>query len=549
MTRRLLLLLPLLSLQIGLGSITARAQLVGDMADAMTSLSEPRVEQAGKKAVFTFASERVGSEFNGVVVQGFASAEGLEGWIRFEEEAAWSHWQALYLVRSATDGGFMAAYRGDVFRRDQRFELRFDLDGANDLEIVGAGVFDNRKDADRSAGALDTPVPEKGAQGDFVIVPSKLHPRSVWGAEAFRGTPIPLNRPDYTTITFHHTAGFGATTLEEGLQQVKNIQDFHQNGRGWSDIGYQFVMDRSGRLYQGRPFLNNTVLFEDGPPLAQGAHVGGFNTGNIGVSVLGCYHPPEGSNCQDEMTPAAFDSLLTMFSYLVERYGVTLPNIKGHRDFSATACPGDNNYPMLPAIRSSVEELLRTGNRPLGAASMDATADEAGVVRLSWLFLEDRGIAGYRIERLDGDQETIIYEGEGATPEAFVDAQVNRPGAVAYRLTARNASGRTQILATAQATVETPDAFVLAHNFPNPFTGTTTIRYFLERDGIVSLKVFDITGREVATLDDAYRERGHWYTATFDGRGLAAGTYYYRIQVEGFAGIDFDKTRGIVLVK
>ena len=249
------------------------------------------------------------------------------------------------------------------------------------------------------------------------------------------------------------------------------------------------------------------------------------------------------------MTPAALDSLLTKFAYLVERYGVTPPNIGGHRDFSATACPGDNNYGMLPSIRASVEELLITGNQPLGIASMAATSDEAGVVRLTWQFLEDRGIAGYRIDRIEGEQEILVYEGISAAPESFVDAGVNRSGAVSYQLTARNASGRAQILATAQATVEAPGAFVLAHNFPNPFTSTTIIRYFLQRDGIVSLKVFDIMGREVATLDDTFRERGHWYTATFDAGNLAAGTYYYRIQVEGFADIDFDKTRGIVLVK
>ena len=546
MTQRLLILLSLLT---GLGSMTAHGQLVGDMADVMVSVSEPRLTQTGKKTSFTFAAERIDDAFNGVVVQGFASAERLEGWIRFEQEDGWSNWQALYLVRSATDGGFMAAYRGPVFRLNQRFDLRFDLDGADDLALVGVGVFDNRKDADHRTGGADTRSSDKSPQDDFVIVPPMLITRAEWGAEAFRGTHISLNRPDYTNITFHHAAGFGATTLEEGLRQVKNIQDFHQNGRGWSDIGYQFVMDMSGRLYQGRPFMSNTVPFEDGPPLAQGAHVGGFNTGNIGVSVLGCYHPPEGSNCRGEMTPAALDSLLTMFSYLVERYGVSLPNIKGHRDFSATACPGDNNYVMLPAIRSSVDELLRTGNRPLGIASLEATTDEAGIVRLEWLFLEDRGIDGYRIERLEGDRETIIYEQDGAAPETFVDAYVGHPGEIAYRLIARDAGGRAQILATAQTTVETPDTFVLAHNFPNPFTGTTAIRYFLDRAGIVSLKVFDVTGREVATLDNTYRERGNWYTATFDGRSLAAGAYYYRIQVEGFAGIDFDKTRTIVLVK
>ena len=504
MIRRLLLSIGLL---IALGS-PARAQLVGDMADAMALLSAPRVEQAGKQAQVTLASEPVAGPFNGVVAQGFSSAAEIEGWVRFDEADGWSDWHALYVVRSATDGGFMAAYRGAIFRSDQRFELRFTLDGADDFDLIGAGVFDNRNDADRRRGAAVS-IPDGAAKGASVIVPPVLIPRAAWGAESFRGTPIPLNRPDYVNITFHHTAGFGATTLEEGLQQVKNIQDFHQNGRGWSDIGYQFVMDRSGRLYQGRPFLNNSVSFEQGPPLAQGAHVGGHNTGNIGVSVLGCYHPPEGTSCQDQMTPAALDSLLTMFAYLVERYGAPTENIMGHRDFSATACPGDNNYPMLPTIRASVAELLRTGNRPLGTASLAATADEAGVVRLEWAFLDDFGITSYRIERVVDDIATVIFEGQGAVPEVFSDAQVSQAGEVTYRLTARNAAGREQILATAQATVEAPASFVLAHNFPNPFTGTTTIRYFLERAGIVRLKVFDVMGREVATLDDEYRGRLH----------------------------------------
>ena len=543
MTRRILLIIPLL---ITLAT-TARAQLVGDMAEAMVPLSTPQVEQAGKQAQVTLASESVAGPFNGVVMQGFSSATDVEGWIRFDEAEGWSDWHALYLVRSVTDGGFMAAYRGEVFRTNQRFELRFTLNGADDFDLLGAGIFDNRNDADRRLDAA--PTQDRAGKGAFVIVPPALILRTTWGAEAFRGTPIPLNRPDYVNITFHHAAGFGATTREEGLQQVKNIQDFHQNGRGWSDIGYQFVMDMSGRLYQGRPFLNNSVPFETGPPLAQGAHVGGHNTGNIGVSVLGCYHPPEGSACRDQMTPAALDSLQTMFAYLVERYGVEPDNIMGHRDFSATACPGDNNYPMLPSIRSRVADLLLTGNRPLGTASLAAAADEAGVVRLEWAFLDDFGITSYRIERVYDEAATVIFEGEDAIPEVFSDVGVSQAGEVTYWLTARNAAGREQVLATTQAIVEAPESFVLTHNFPNPFTGTTTIRYFLERAGIVRLKVFDAMGRDITTLDDQYRDGGFWYTATFDGRGLAGGTYFYRIQVEGFAGIDYDKTRSVVLIK
>ena len=128
-----------LSLLISFGLSTAHAQLVGDMADVLVTVSEPRLTQTGKKTSFTFTAERVDDAFNGVVVQGFAAAETLEGWIRFEQEEGWSDWQALYLVRSATDGGFMAAYRGPVFRQNQRFDLRFDLDGADDLDLLELG--------------------------------------------------------------------------------------------------------------------------------------------------------------------------------------------------------------------------------------------------------------------------------------------------------------------------------------------------------------------------------------------------------------------------
>ncbi len=527
------------------GVPAARAQLVGDMAEAAVALAAPRVEQAGKRAAYTFESAGVAEAFNGVVVQGFADGEGFEGWIRFEETDGWGAWLPLYVVRSATDAAFLAAYRSDTFRQGGRFELRFSTETGGRLHLVGAGVFDNRRDADRLAGA----APGAGAKASDHLFPPVMYARPVWGAAPFIGNPIPLARPSHDYITFHHAAGFGATTLDEGLQQVKNIQTFHQNGRGWSDIGYHFVMDQSGRLYQGRPFLTEPVALKEVPRLVQGAHVGNNNTGNIGVCVLGCYHPPEGANCRDAITPAALDSLVTMFAFLSDAYGVPTNQIKGHRDFSSTACPGDNNYPLLPQIRQRVQDLLRTGNQPLGAATLDAASDDAGVVRLAWTFLEDNGITAYRIERVYDDEAAVVFEGEGALPDAFTDAGLTRPGTVAYRLTARNAAGREQILAAAQVAIAAPGDYVLAHNFPNPFREATTIRYFLEQDGLVTLAVYDVTGRRVALLADAFQDGGRWYARSFDGRGLPGGTYFYRLRVDGFAGLVYDKTRAVTLVR
>ncbi|QXD15622.1 N-acetylmuramoyl-L-alanine amidase [Rhodocaloribacter litoris] len=525
----------------------ATGQILHDLTERTVPLSPADPVVAGKRATLTTASPAVEEPFNGVVVQGYASDPDVQGWIRFEERGGWGAWRPMRLIRSATDGTFAGGYRDEVYRSGLRFELRFAYAAGTAFHLVGAGVFDNRNDEDRQApGGV---VPHHGKKAGHII-PPPLITRAEWGAAPFRGTPSPLAPNGYEYMTFHHAAGYSATTKEEGIRQVKAIQDLHQNVRGWSDIGYQFLIDRGGHLYQGRPFLDDATSLEEVPALALGAHVGGHNTGNIGVSLLGCYHPPEGSFCQEVITPEALETYVVLFAFLSERYGVAPELIRGHRDFSSTACPGDNNYVLLPSLREDVAHLLLTGNEPLGQAVMAATVDADGVVRLSWEFIEAPGIAGYRIERTSGGITTVVTEGEGAAPGLYADAGVTKPGPVRYELYARSATGREQLLATTEVTVEAPAAlYVLAQGFPNPFHRRTTIRYYLERDGIVRLHVYDATGREVRTLVEAYQRSGQWYTVPFDAAGLPAGTYFYRLRVEGFSGLDFDRTGTLVLVR
>jgi hypothetical protein len=93
-----------------------------------------------------------------------------------------------------------------------------------------------------------------------------------------------------------------------------------------------------------------------------------------------------------------------------------------------------------------------------------------------------------------------------------------------------------------------PSRYALAQNYPNPFNPSTVIRYSLPADGNVSLKVYDIAGREIATLVNDFRRAGT-YEARFDagsvsGRVLASGVYFYRV-VTG----DFTETKKMVLLK
>ena len=79
---------------------------------------------------------------------------------------------------------------------------------------------------------------------------------------------------------------------------------------------------------------------------------------------------------------------------------------------------------------------------------------------------------------------------------------------------------------------ETPQQFVLHQNFPNPFNPTTRIAYSLSRASHITLNVFDLAGREVATLIDRNEEAG-LHSAKFDATRLASGVYIYRLEAGG----------------
>jgi hypothetical protein len=185
--------------------------------------------------------------------------------------------------------------------------------------------------------------------------------REVWGAnEAIRRAP-----PRYaTSVRFavvHHTAGSNSYTASQSAAIVRGIEVYHVKGNGWNDIGYNFLVDKYGQVFEGRyGGVDKNVI---------GAHAEGFNTGSSGVAVLGTY----GSAAPSSAARTALASLLAWrldvahvdpLSSLTWASGgnarfpsgvpVMLRAVSGHRDTGFTTCPGAALYAQLGAVARQV---------------------------------------------------------------------------------------------------------------------------------------------------------------------------------------------------
>jgi hypothetical protein len=90
--------------------------------------------------------------------------------------------------------------------------------------------------------------------------------------------------------------------------------------------------------------------------------------------------------------------------------------------------------------------------------------------------------------------------------------------------------------AISQLTTEVPDGYKLYQNYPNPFNPTTKIQFSLHKAGFVTLKVYDLLGREITTLVSEYKNAGT-YVVDFDASDLSSGVYFYRMESNGFSDV------------
>ncbi len=137
-------------------------------------------------------------------------------------------------------------------------------------------------------------------------------------------------RDSYQTLVIHHSAFYEAS----GIATLLEVQRLHREDRGWADVGYHYLVDRDGAIYEGRNLR------------VRGAHTQGRNTGSAGVCLLGDFR-------YKSPTPAQWAGLAAVSRWLIAELGLT--HLAAHNQFNeGTLCPGATVLEQLPALVESL---------------------------------------------------------------------------------------------------------------------------------------------------------------------------------------------------
>lgn len=281
--------------------------------------------------------------------------------------------------------------------------------------------------------------------------------RAQWGADERKVRYSPTYMPTIKGAVLHHTAGRNSYSSSQVPSILRGDYAYHLS-RGWSDIGYNALVDRFGRIWEGRAGGLDLPIM--------GAHAGGFNTDTFGVSMIGNYDVarPSAASVTALAKVVAWkldlshrdplgSTRLTSAGGGTARYPagrtVVLPVIMGHRNTGYTACPGRYLYPYLSSIRTRVRTMMK-------ASLLDPVGPPESVLRGTKVSITARALAaqswrldvtapfgGGRVARISGSARA------GRPIKATWNGRLTggaqaRPGRYRLTLTSSSARGRAR---------------------------------------------------------------------------------------------------------
>lgn len=262
--------------------------------------------------------------------------------VRTGSQNSWSEWQELHVSEDAFVASDATARVSDLLFVPLATQIQFSADLQTSdttrtprFESIGFDFMNPDP-------GPDAPAPTLSAQSATGSQPTIIS-RAQWGAdESLMDWP-----PQYAsikTIVVHHTAGASGP---DTAAIVRGIYQYHAQTLDWGDIGYNFLIDPQGRIFEGRTGGWGVI----------GAHALGYNTGSIGISLIGTYE-------SSPITPAAEQSLVQLTAFISAKYDLDPtathyfidkngPVLGGHRDYGQTLCPGTAEYATLPRVRTA----------------------------------------------------------------------------------------------------------------------------------------------------------------------------------------------------
>ena len=367
-------------------------------------------------------------------------------------------------------------------------------------------------------------------------------PRSGWNADEKIRRASPSFAPVLRLALVHHTAGANGYTAAQSPAIVRAIELYHVQGNGWNDIGYNFLVDRFGQVFEGRyGGIERNVV---------GAHAEGFNTGSVGVAVLGEYGSlPVAQKARDALAAllawrldvAHIDpaTTLSVLSGGNARFPAGLPvflrTVSGHRDTGFTDCPGNALYGILNDLTGDV---ARRGLPKLYAPVVTGTVP--GLVRFKARL---SSALPWTVDVYDATGLAVgSYSGLGPTVDWIWDGTPFPAGKYSYAI--RSDETLTPALGTigGPGGVETLSVAGLAADpetvSPNDdgVADETTITYTLNAPANVTVNLLDDLGVEVATVAAKAWKRAGEHAVTFDPVLLPDGIFHIGLSATATGG-------------
>ena len=398
--------------------------------------------------------------------------------LRTRTDGVWSEWQQMHDdsdhapdpgTEGEVKGGTDATVVGDV----DDVQVRATSDSGTTPQELALAIVDPGEDVapteeapaidtgdlgegDSTDGTTGTPTATRSgdvatltANGMATAPKPQIFSRAQWGADERLRDPGSLHYGEIDAGFVHHTVNANSYTKDQVPSIMRGIYAYHTQSRGWSDIGYNFLVDRFGQIWEGRyGGVDRPVV---------GAHTLGYNEESFAMSAIGNFEEVQPSE-------AMIQAYAELFAWKLSLAGIAADDMKqwvdsryfaainGHRDADSTACPGKYLYAKIPEIRkraAAIQQGSETTEPPpppppagpgapldadISGSSWpdlvvrDSTTDHAVVIRTQGQFAFEPGAtAGEKWSDrdlvvaagdLDGDGVADLVARKGATAES-----------------------------------------------------------------------------------------------------------------------------------